>query len=124
MLRLNADAVLGADGMVREAVPDSHGKGVLSLKFQTSGSSAAGAARALYDGGIRRLLLDGGPDAARPFLDSGLVDRVVVYLPHGTASKRPTAELPWPLLPFGFVITCAVRTDGFVRIDGQPDTLR
>ena len=60
LLRLNADAVLRADGTVREAVPGSHGKGILALKDQPPGTSAAEAAAALYDGGVRRLLLDGG----------------------------------------------------------------
>ena len=78
----------------------------------------------LYDSGIRHLLLDGGHDVAAPFLASGLVDRVLAYMPHGSASGRPTAGLPWPLLPPGFVITGAVRTEGFVRVDAQPDTLR
>jgi diaminohydroxyphosphoribosylaminopyrimidine deaminase/5-amino-6-(5-phosphoribosylamino)uracil reductase len=120
LLRLNADAVLEADGTAREAIPDSHGKGILALKDQAPGSGAAVTAAALYDSGVRRLLLDGGYDTAKPFLDSGLVDRVVAYLPHGQASWRPRGELPWPLLPPGFVITSATRTETFVRIDGQP----
>jgi hypothetical protein len=31
--------------------------------------------------------------------------------------------LPWPLLPPGFVIAGAARTDGYVRVDGQPGEL-
>jgi len=121
LLCLNADAVLRADGAVSEAVPGSHGNGILALKDQPPGTSAAEAAAALYDGGVRRLLLDGGLSATAPFLDSGLVDRVVAYLPHGNASQRPPAELPWPLLPPGFVITGAVRTGSFVQVDGLSD---
>src|SRR5438034_3596213 len=79
----------------------SHGKGILALAGQPAGRSAAEVAAALYDGGARRLLLDGDYDAAAPFLDAGLVDRVVAYLPHGNASSRPAAGLPWPLLPPG-----------------------
>ena len=30
----------------------------------------------------------------------------------------------WPLLPPGFVITCAARTGSFVRVEGQQDALR
>lgn len=123
-LRLNADAVLGADGSVQEAVPGSHGKGILALKDQPPGTSAAEAAAALYDGGVRRLLLDGGLDAAKPFLDSGLVDRVTAYLARENASRRPAAELPWPLLPPGFVITCAASAGSFVRVEGQQGALR
>ena len=123
LLRLNADAVLSADGSVREAIPDSHGKAILTLKDHPPGTSAAEAAAALYDSGVRRLLLEGGHDAAMPFLAYGLVDRVVAYLPHDSSSRRPTAELPWPLLPPGFVITGAVRTERYVRIEGHPDSL-
>jgi diaminohydroxyphosphoribosylaminopyrimidine deaminase / 5-amino-6-(5-phosphoribosylamino)uracil reductase len=122
-LRLNADAVLGAGGIVREAIPDSHGKGILALDHANR-VIAAEAAATLYDGGVRRLLLEGGLDTAMPFLDSGLVDRVVAYLPHGNASRRPSAELPWPLLPPGFVITGAVRAASFVRVHGEPDAQR
>jgi diaminohydroxyphosphoribosylaminopyrimidine deaminase/5-amino-6-(5-phosphoribosylamino)uracil reductase len=122
-LRLNADAVLGADGSVQEAVPGSHGKGILALR-DPAGTNAADAVADLYDGGVRRLLLDGGLDAAKPFLDSGLVDRVTAYLAHENASRRPAAELPWPLLPPGFVITGAARAGSFVRVEGQQDAPR
>jgi diaminohydroxyphosphoribosylaminopyrimidine deaminase / 5-amino-6-(5-phosphoribosylamino)uracil reductase len=110
--------VLGADGTVREAVPGSHGKGILALQDQPLGDGAAVAA-ALYDGGVRRLLLDGGLPVAAPFLDAGVVDRVVAYLPYGSASSRPAAEPPWPLLPPGFVITGTTRTEAFVRVEGR-----
>jgi hypothetical protein len=115
--------VLSAAGNVREAIPDSHGKAILVLKDHSPGTSAVEAAAALYDGGVRRLLLEGGHDAAMPFLAAGLVDRVVAYLPHDSSSRRPAAELPWPLLPPGFVITGAVRTERYVRIDGHPASL-
>jgi diaminohydroxyphosphoribosylaminopyrimidine deaminase/5-amino-6-(5-phosphoribosylamino)uracil reductase len=124
LLRLNADAVLAADGTVREAVPGSHGRGILALEDQPPGTSARQAAEALYDGGVRRLLLDGGYETAAPFLNAGLVERVLAYLPYGNASRRPGGDLPWPLLPPGFVVTSTARTENFVRISGQPDTLR
>jgi diaminohydroxyphosphoribosylaminopyrimidine deaminase/5-amino-6-(5-phosphoribosylamino)uracil reductase len=124
LLRLNADAVLAADGTVREAVPGSHGEGILALQDQSPGTSATQAVAALYDGGVRRLLLDGAHAEAMPFLGAALVDRVVAYLPHGNASSRPAVELPWPLLPPGFAMTGTSRTENFVRVDGQPGALR
>ncbi|HET9969794.1 MAG TPA: bifunctional diaminohydroxyphosphoribosylaminopyrimidine deaminase/5-amino-6-(5-phosphoribosylamino)uracil reductase RibD [Streptosporangiaceae bacterium] len=122
-LRLNADAVLGPDGTVREAIRGSHGKGILTLQDPPPGDGAAAAAT-LYDGGVRRLLLEGGLPLAVPFLDAGLVDHVVAFLPYGNASSRPAAEPPWPLLPPGFVITGTTRTEAFVRVEGQPGALR
>jgi diaminohydroxyphosphoribosylaminopyrimidine deaminase/5-amino-6-(5-phosphoribosylamino)uracil reductase len=122
-LRLNADAVLGEDGAAREAVPGNHGKGILVLQDPPLGDGAA-AAVALYEGGVRRLLLDGGLAVAAPFLDAGVVDRVVAFLPYGTASSRPAADPPWPMLPPGFVITGTTRTESFVRVDGLPEALR
>ncbi len=123
-LRLNADAVLGVDGSAREAIPGSHGGGILMLGQLPPGTAATEAARALYDGGVRRLLLDGGHEAAQAFLDRGLVDRVVVFMPHRSTSGRSSGRLPWPLLPPGFVITSTARTESFVRVEGQPETLR
>ena len=123
-LHLNADAVLGPDGTVREAVPDTHGKGILALNDRPVSTNAQMAAVDLYDSGVRHLLLDGGIDTAGPFLESGSVDRVLAYLPSGDASRRVSGRPVWPLLPPGFVITAAERIDGFVRVEGQPEALR
>jgi diaminohydroxyphosphoribosylaminopyrimidine deaminase / 5-amino-6-(5-phosphoribosylamino)uracil reductase len=122
-LRLNADAVLGPGGTVLEAIPGSHGKGILAL-HEPPLEDGAIAAAALYDDGVRRLLLDGGLPVAAPFLEASAVDRVVAFLPYGNASSRPAAEPPWPLLPPGFVITGTTRTENFIRVDGQPQALR
>jgi diaminohydroxyphosphoribosylaminopyrimidine deaminase / 5-amino-6-(5-phosphoribosylamino)uracil reductase len=123
-LRLNSDAVLGADGAVREAVPGGHGRGILTLEQLPPGAGAAEVARTLYDGGVRRLLLDGNQQAARAFLRAGLVDRVMAFMPYGSASARPDGGLRWPLLPPGFVITSAARTESFVRVEGEPGAPR
>jgi diaminohydroxyphosphoribosylaminopyrimidine deaminase/5-amino-6-(5-phosphoribosylamino)uracil reductase len=120
-LRRNADAVLHADGTVTEAVPGAHGKGYLNLEVP-AGASAPEAASRLYDGGVRRLLLHGGPGLADAFLRSGIVDRVLAYVPEGPASSRPANPLPWPELPPGFSVTSAARTTGgLVRIEARPE---
>jgi|SRR5215472_10965397 len=112
-LRLNADAVLRADGSVAEAVPGSHGAGILHLHHRPGGHPAE-IASALYNGGIRHLLLAGDLAVAAPFLAAGLIDRVRAYIPDGKPSRRPAASLPWPLVPPGFIITDAARVPGFV----------
>jgi diaminohydroxyphosphoribosylaminopyrimidine deaminase/5-amino-6-(5-phosphoribosylamino)uracil reductase len=65
--RRNADAVLQADGTVTEAVPGAHGAGILKLAVP-AGAGALKVADCLYEGGVRRLLLHGGPDLAAPFI--------------------------------------------------------
>ncbi len=121
LLRLSADAVLRPDGRVTEAIPGSHGKAALDLTGPPPGADPVTIAAAAYRGGVRRLLLVGGLDVAAPFLAAGIVDQVLAYIPHGNGSRKPSASLPWPLLPPGFAITGAIRLAGFVRIDAQPE---
>jgi diaminohydroxyphosphoribosylaminopyrimidine deaminase/5-amino-6-(5-phosphoribosylamino)uracil reductase len=123
-LRLNADAVLTHDGSVSEAVPGTHGAGILSLKDAVPGEDPHAVAAALYDGGVRRLLLHGGIETAVPFLGADLVDSVVAYMPDGSGSRRPRQNLPWPLLPPGFTLTDVDRIDGYVRAAARRPGLR
>jgi diaminohydroxyphosphoribosylaminopyrimidine deaminase/5-amino-6-(5-phosphoribosylamino)uracil reductase len=123
-LRLNADAVLMHDGTVGEALPGTHGAGILSLKDAAPGEDPHAVAAALYDGGVRRLLLHGGIETAGPFLAADLVDSVLAYMPDGSGSRRPRQNLPWPLLPPGFTITDVDRIDGYVRAAGRRSGLR
>ncbi len=117
LLRLNADAVLHEHGQVEEAVPGSHGAGILEINDAGSGTDAYAVVKRLYEGGVRSLLLQGGESVARPFLAAGLVDHVLVWLAARRSSDRLREPLPWPLLPPGFTIAGAVRTAGFVRIE-------
>ncbi len=123
-LRLNADAVLRAGGIVTEAVPGRHGAGILDLKDLPADADAGAVVASLYESGVRRLLLDGGLELAVPFLSAGLVDRVLAYLAVGRASRRPGVALPWPLLPPGFAITEAWKVGEFVRVQGEPGKIR
>ncbi|HYZ56818.1 MAG TPA: bifunctional diaminohydroxyphosphoribosylaminopyrimidine deaminase/5-amino-6-(5-phosphoribosylamino)uracil reductase RibD [Streptosporangiaceae bacterium] len=124
LLRRNADAVLRADGTVTEAVPGTHGAGILKLADMAPGARVLTVAGSLYEAGVRHLLLADGVDAADRFLDAGLVDRVLAYTPDGSGSCRPAAVLPWPEVPPGFTITGAARIDGYVRIEAWRDTSR
>ncbi len=119
LLELGADAVLHVDGSVTEAVAGSHGTGILRLPDFTAGTEPAVVVAALYQGGVRRLLLAGDLTRAQPFLAQGLIDRVCAYLPVGGAPGVSQGDRPWPQLPPGFSITATTRLDGFVRIDAQ-----
>lgn len=121
-LRLNTDAVLHQDGGVTEAVPGSHGTGILHLE-RGPGDLVARLAR-LYDGGVRHLLLAADLAMATPFLEGGLIDHIHAYLPDQRPSRKPPTNLPWPQVPPGFLISGAARLPGFVRIHAQRDTGR
>lgn len=117
LLRLDADALFHADGSTSEAVPGSHGAGMLRLLSFAEDADRVVVASSMYEGGVRRLLLDGGLALAQPFLDLGLVDRVYAYLPHGRASRTARDLHPWPLVPFGYKIVGVTRLDRFVRVE-------
>jgi diaminohydroxyphosphoribosylaminopyrimidine deaminase / 5-amino-6-(5-phosphoribosylamino)uracil reductase len=121
ILHVNADAVLHPDGSVSEAIPGSHGKGILNLPTLVPGNEPGQVATALYEAGVRILLLSGELSVAAPFLAEKLIDRVIAYLPDGKASQRPDMSTPWPFLPPGFAITKTDRIAGFVRVDAQRD---
>jgi len=123
LLHLNADAALLPDGTIREAIPGTHGKGILTIADQPLGTRAELAAQAIYDVGVRHLLLLGDHERVRPFLEAGIVDRLIAYMPDDSASGCASPGLPWPLFPSGFVITSAGRANGYVRVDGQPGAL-
>jgi diaminohydroxyphosphoribosylaminopyrimidine deaminase/5-amino-6-(5-phosphoribosylamino)uracil reductase len=118
-MRLGADAVLHRDGSVAEAIPGSHGAGILQLEGPPPGADPAAIMTSLYDGGVRCLLLAGGLDLAAPFLAEGLVDRVCAYLPAENAPQQSAAVSPWPLVPPGFAITAVARVEGFVRVEAR-----
>jgi diaminohydroxyphosphoribosylaminopyrimidine deaminase/5-amino-6-(5-phosphoribosylamino)uracil reductase len=118
---MDQDAVQHPDGHVEEAVPESHGAGILLLKDVPPGAGSGEMAELQYAGGVRRLLLQGGLDMAAPFLGASLVDRVIAYLRAGASSRRPAAEPPWPLFPPEFTMTGITKVEGFVRTVGDRD---
>jgi diaminohydroxyphosphoribosylaminopyrimidine deaminase / 5-amino-6-(5-phosphoribosylamino)uracil reductase len=124
LLRRNADAILRADGTITEAVPGTHGAGILKLANTEPGAEALAVAGSLYEAGVRHLLLQGDVAVAAPFLAAGLLDRVLAYMPDGDGSRRPTGQMPWPEVPYGFTITDAARIDGLIRIEALRETSR
>jgi diaminohydroxyphosphoribosylaminopyrimidine deaminase/5-amino-6-(5-phosphoribosylamino)uracil reductase len=45
--------------------------------------------KALNEGGVRAILLEGGPTLAGSFLAAGLIDQVVAYIAPGAVPGRP-----------------------------------
>lgn len=119
LARLNADAILHGDGQVSEAVPGSHGAGIIDLKDVEPGATPGAFLHTLYAGGVRRLVLDEALDVAAPFLAADLVDEVLALVQPGAASQRSAEKLPWSAVPPGFVITGITKADGYVRVHAQ-----
>jgi diaminohydroxyphosphoribosylaminopyrimidine deaminase/5-amino-6-(5-phosphoribosylamino)uracil reductase len=70
----------------------------------------------LHAGGVRRLLLDGGPDLAAPFLADDLVDHIVAYLPDLGPSSHPPLTGQEPMVAHGFHLTGVTRLPDHVQI--------
>ncbi|NYI96983.1 diaminohydroxyphosphoribosylaminopyrimidine deaminase/5-amino-6-(5-phosphoribosylamino)uracil reductase [Streptomonospora nanhaiensis] len=105
------DAVLYADGRVREAVPGSHGEGILHLPGRVDPAAPDAALRALFDGGARTVLFRGGRSQADPFLRAGMIDHITVVLPVEVGGLA-TGEL----LPTGYSIDALTRDSDAVVI--------
>ncbi len=61
-----------------------------SAMTSTRSDSIPDALRALFEGGVRAVLLEGGPTLAAAFLAAGCVDRVVGYLAPALLGAGPT----------------------------------
>ncbi|TDD76209.1 bifunctional diaminohydroxyphosphoribosylaminopyrimidine deaminase/5-amino-6-(5-phosphoribosylamino)uracil reductase RibD [Actinomadura rubrisoli] len=121
VLRQHADAILRPDGRVTEAVPDSHGPGILHLRdINPAVELPAAALKSIHGGGVRSLLLSGHADLGERFASAGLVDRIVAYLAPVTPSSEGYSGLPLPGLPRGFRITAAGRGSSMVRVEAEP----
>ena len=117
-LRALFDAVLLADGSLEEGISASHGRGAFSLPPVDVFQGTAAFLTALYAAGTRSLLVHGGAELARPFLDTGAIDRVRVFL-SSPASSRPEVDPPagWTLLPASFEIQRVDKIASAVVVD-------
>jgi diaminohydroxyphosphoribosylaminopyrimidine deaminase/5-amino-6-(5-phosphoribosylamino)uracil reductase len=114
VLRQGADAVLDPNGRPVEAVPDSHGDGILRLDDVDLAAGPMTALEAAHAGGVRSLLVSG--DAGERFAAAGLVDRIVAYL----SAAPPSSAGPSDLAPFlaedGFTVADVQRVNDMVRV--------
>lgn len=115
-----ADVVLYADGTVDEAIPDSHGTGVLSFSPVALHTGPRSVLTTLYQRGVRSVILSGGATLSAPFLSDGLIDRIVAHL----AAEGPFVQPPHAdrvsLLPSGFRLAEVTRHGEYVRLIGLP----
>ncbi|MEU8324115.1 bifunctional diaminohydroxyphosphoribosylaminopyrimidine deaminase/5-amino-6-(5-phosphoribosylamino)uracil reductase RibD [Nonomuraea sp. NPDC048881] len=116
-LLLAADAVLHADGRLEEAIPNSHGSGMIRLPSDTSRLPPVELLEALHAGGVRRLLLNGGEDLAAGFLSNDLVDHIVAYYPDHSPSASPPDRWQPTFLPPTFRLTGVCRIPRYVLVN-------
>lgn len=121
-LRASSDVVVAGDGQVEEAVPQAHGADVFRLSPDPVPSDPGCALAALSGAGVRIVLLTGAPEAVRPYLDAGAVDRIVVYLSDQGPSSVPAVAdraLEAFNLPVAFRLTDVARLGGCVRLTAE-----
>ena len=119
-LLANVDALLDEGGFVREAMPNSHGHGMLRLSSVPLPSGPHAALDALFTAGVRSVLLDARLSKAGEFLAEGLVDCVVAYLAlTGPSFQLQTGDPPeLALLPGGLQLVQVSRFREYVRAVG------
>lgn len=114
-LRSRADAIIHADGRITEAVPNSHGGGILALPQALTPHQPVATVQALFDGGARTALLEADQDMAEPFLRCGLIDHVAVVL----TEELPTIprEVKVGLVPDGFALDRVTKEGAAVIVE-------
>jgi diaminohydroxyphosphoribosylaminopyrimidine deaminase/5-amino-6-(5-phosphoribosylamino)uracil reductase len=117
-LRAGFDAVVYPDGRVEEAVPDSHGRGILHLPTEPIAGDPHRAMKSLFEGGVRSALLLGRSALAREYLAAQLVDRVLVQ------ASDDAQDTSWAdgLALAGFVIANVSKNDQYVWVELVPTT--
>ncbi|TDQ54405.1 bifunctional diaminohydroxyphosphoribosylaminopyrimidine deaminase/5-amino-6-(5-phosphoribosylamino)uracil reductase RibD [Actinorugispora endophytica] len=113
-IRTHADAVIFADGRIAEAVPDSHGVGILNIPDRHDPADPFATLRALFDGGVRTVQLHGGYELAGPFLQRSLINQITARL---TAEGHGKSDGKWEILPDGFAISGITREADAVIIE-------
>lgn len=119
-LRSRADAIIHADGSITEAVPNSHGAGILTLPQAHTPHQPEATVQALFDGGARTVLFEADPDTAEPFLRCGLIDHVAVVL----TEEPPTTprEAKVGLVPDGFSLDRVTKEGTAVLLEATLET--
>jgi diaminohydroxyphosphoribosylaminopyrimidine deaminase / 5-amino-6-(5-phosphoribosylamino)uracil reductase len=117
-LRAGVDAVLHEGGRVEEAAAGTHGYGVLDLPATIAPTDPTDLLRRLYGAGVRLLLLAGGPGFLDVFIDTVVVDRLVVdWLVAPDASGKTCAEVT----PNGYLTGGVTKIPSGLRIEYAPE---
>jgi diaminohydroxyphosphoribosylaminopyrimidine deaminase/5-amino-6-(5-phosphoribosylamino)uracil reductase len=111
-MRAGFDVVLDAAGHVEEAVPNSHGRGMLQLPGRPLTGTPVEILKELYTGGVRSVLLIGGRHIARRFGAAGCLDRLTVRLERAGEVPAEAVDLLAP----GLSVVGVERTAEYVLV--------
>ncbi len=117
-LRIQTDAVLSSEGEVEEGVTNSHGTGILQLSFSSLAEGPSYLLASLHAGGVRSILLNGDLSFANPFVQTGLVDQIVLYFSVEGSSTSPQSSddnAIWPFLPPRFKTVSIARLGSHIK---------
>ena len=116
-LRTEFDAILTSDSRLEEGAPRAHSPDVFSLP-PIVGAAPAALLADLFSRGVRSLLISGQTKLASAMADSGLVNRITMYVPRQPASSRPVASFGQPPnAPAGYEVHAVVAAGSYVRLD-------
>jgi diaminohydroxyphosphoribosylaminopyrimidine deaminase/5-amino-6-(5-phosphoribosylamino)uracil reductase len=113
-ISLAYDVVLHEDGALTEGVPGGHAWTPPAGNVDPDLDSTE-LLKWISSLGARTVLLNGSRKLAAPFLEAGLVQSVVCYLPFRPPSARP-GEAPVQVVPAGYHLREVARANDWVRI--------
>jgi diaminohydroxyphosphoribosylaminopyrimidine deaminase/5-amino-6-(5-phosphoribosylamino)uracil reductase len=117
ILRTEFDAILTSDSRLEEGVPGAHSPDDFSLP-PIVGAEPAVLLAGLFSRGVRSLLISGQTKLASAMADSGLVNRISMYVPRQPASSRPMATFGLlPGVPAGYEVHAVVAAGSYVSLD-------
>lgn len=117
---LAVDIVIHDDGAIVEGTPGGHAwtPPDLHLGSERDGVEILKRVGAL---GARTVLLNGNSTLATPFLDAGIVEKIVCYLPSQSPSSIPQATERVQIIPNGYRLREVTRLDDWVRIEADKE---
>jgi diaminohydroxyphosphoribosylaminopyrimidine deaminase/5-amino-6-(5-phosphoribosylamino)uracil reductase len=113
-ISLAYDVVLHEGGALTEGVPGGHAWTPAASNVDPDLDSAE-LLKWVSSLGARTLLLNGSGKLAAPFLEAGLVQSVVCYLPFRSPSARPD-QTSLQVIPAGYHLRDVARGDDWVRV--------
>jgi diaminohydroxyphosphoribosylaminopyrimidine deaminase / 5-amino-6-(5-phosphoribosylamino)uracil reductase len=120
MVAVGVDVVISDDGTIAEGVPGGHAWTPRDLRLD-SDSDSAELLTAIAELGARTVLLRGSGTLAASYLEAGMIEKVICYVPFSSPSSTPPAMERIQIVPNGYRLQKVTRLDGWVRIEAAKD---